>query len=58
MSARILSRLSIHDKQEGEFVAQFVAELRRLSEHYELNDSLEAMLRGRVVCEVNEIRLQ
>ena len=45
-------------QREGETLAEFVAELRRLSEHCEFAASLDDMLRDRLVCGVRDSRLQ
>ena len=45
-------------RQQGETVQQYVAELRNLSEHCEFGDQLEKMLRDRLVCAVNDERIQ
>ena len=45
-------------RQQGETIQQYVAELRNLSEHCEFADQLEKMLRDRLVCGVNDERIQ
>ena len=45
-------------RQQGETIQQYVAELRNLSEHCEFGDQLEKMLRDRLVCRVNDERIQ
>ena len=45
-------------RREGESVASFVAELRRLTEHCEFGPTLDDMLRDRLVCGINESTLQ
>ncbi|KAL1454687.1 hypothetical protein MTO96_043719, partial [Rhipicephalus appendiculatus] len=45
-------------QQPGESIADFVADLRRLSEHCEFGVSLEDMLRDRLVCGVRDEALQ
>ena len=42
----------------GETVSAYVAELRKLSEHCEFADTLSDMLRDRLVCGINDQRLQ
>ena len=37
-------------QQEGETVAQYVAQIRKLSEYCEFGDNLRDSLRGRLVC--------
>ena len=45
-------------QKEGETVSQFCAELRRLSEFCEFGNTLNDMLRDRLVCGINDIKLQ
>ena len=45
-------------QKDGETVAQFVAELRRLSEHCAFQDKLDDMLRDRLVCGIKDSRVQ
>ena len=45
-------------RKQGETIALYVAELRRLAEHCNYGDSLNEMLRDRLVCGVNDNRLQ
>ena len=45
-------------RQQGETIQQYVAELRNLSEHCEFGEQLEKMLRDRLVCGVNDERIQ
>ena len=45
-------------RKHGESVATFVSELRRLSEHCGFGESLEEMLRDRLVCGIADGRLQ
>ena len=45
-------------RQQGESVASFVAELRHLAIDCEFGDSLNEMLRDRLVCGVNDSRIQ
>ena len=44
--------------KQGESVANFVADLRRLSEYCEFGESLAAMLRDRLICGINNDRMQ
>ena len=44
--------------QAGESVAAYVAELRQLSEHCDFDDTLEDMLRDRIVCGIQDQRTQ
>ena len=45
-------------RKQGESVATFVADLRRLSEYCEFGESLAAMLRDRLICGINNDRMQ
>ena len=45
-------------RKPGESVASYVAELRSLSEHCEFNNTLEEMLRDRLVCGINNEHIQ
>ena len=45
-------------RKQGESVATFVADLRRLSEYCEFGDSLVEMLRDRLICGINNDRMQ
>ncbi|KAL5467316.1 hypothetical protein EMCRGX_G031528 [Ephydatia muelleri] len=45
-------------QKEGETVSQFVAELRRLSEHCDFKATLDDMLRDRIVCGVRNSSVQ
>ncbi|KAL1473856.1 hypothetical protein MTO96_038412 [Rhipicephalus appendiculatus] len=56
----IVQRFSFHKRsqQPGESIADFVADLRRLSEHCEFGVSLEDMLRDILVCGVRDEALQ
>ena len=45
-------------RQQGESVADFVAALRRLTEHCEFGDTLNDMLCDRVVCGINDGGIQ
>ena len=48
----------MRSQQEGESVSAFVAGLRRLSEHCKFEETLDDMLRDRLVCRVRDKRLQ
>ena len=56
----IVERFNFHSRyrKQGESVATFVAELKRLSEHCGFADTLSDMLRDRLVCGINDKRLQ
>ena len=58
--SEIVERFKFHSRlrKEGENVATFVAELRKLSEHCNFGESLEGMLRNRLVCGINNDRIQ
>ena len=45
-------------RRTGESVATFVAELRHLALHCEYGDSLNDMLRDRLICGINNARIQ
>ena len=56
----IVERLKFHSRSrlEGENVSEFVAGLRRLSEHCQFGTTLEDMLRDRLVCGISDDRIQ
>ena len=56
----IVQRYHFHSRfrQEGESISTYVSELKKLSEHCNFQDSLNDMLRDRLVCGVNNARLQ
>ena len=56
----ILQRFQFHTavRNEGQSFAAFVARLRQLSEHCEFGDTLNAMLRDRLVCGCSSDQLQ
>ena len=45
-------------RKADESVRNYVAELRKLSEHCEYNDQLEDMLRDRLVCGIGNVQIQ
>ncbi|KAL5477909.1 hypothetical protein EMCRGX_G024764 [Ephydatia muelleri] len=45
-------------QRDGESVSHFVAELRKLSEHCDFGNSLENMLRDRLLCGIRDVRVQ
>ena len=51
-------RFNSRIQKEGESVAEFVAQLRQLSEHCQFGDTLNDMLRDRIVCGINDQRIQ
>ena len=55
----VLERFKFHtrSRQQRESMADFVASLRRLSEHCEFGDGLDDLLRDRLICDCNEDRL-
>ena len=56
----IVERFKFHSRSRkpGESVADFVAELRRLSEHCKFENTLNDMIRDRLVCGINDDALQ
>ena len=56
----IVQRFKFNTRVRGasESIRTFVAELKKLSEFCEYNDSLEEMLRDRLVCGINNRRIQ
>ena len=56
----IVQRFNFHSliRKHGESVAIFVAELKKLSEHCGFGDSLNDVLRDRLVCGINNGRIQ
>ena len=59
-SSEIVERFRFNSRirKPGESVAAFVAELRALAEFCNFGDALEAMLRDRIVCGINEDSIQ
>ena len=51
-------KFSTHDRHASESVAEYVAILRRLSEHCNYRDTLNDMLRDRIVCGIKDVRIQ
>ena len=45
-------------RKESESVATYVAELKRLGEHCEFEENFNDMVRDRLVCRVNDLRIQ
>ena len=45
-------------KQPGESVADYTAELRKIAKHCPFGESLEDMLRDRIVCGISDPHLQ
>ena len=56
----IVQRFNFHSRpcQQGESVSAYVAELRKLSEYCQFGDTLSDMLRDRLVCGINDRKLQ
>ena len=56
----IVQRFKFHShfRRQGQSVANFVAELRQLSEHCEFGAVLDDMLRDRLVCGINDNAIQ
>eukprot|EP00731_Ephydatia_muelleri_P032474 Em0024g18a len=51
-------KFNSRSQQDTETVSQFVAELKKLSEHCEFGDSLDNMLRDRLVCGLRDVKVQ
>ena len=51
-------RFNSRTRQAGESVAAYLAELKKLSEHCDFGDSLNDMLRDRIVCGIQDQRTQ
>jgi len=51
-------KFNTHVRHQGESVADFLAALKTLSEHCKFGDSLEDMLRDRLVCGINDRFIQ
>ena len=58
--SEIVQRFNFHmcTRKHGEAIGEFVAQLRKLSEHCGFGDTLPSMLRDRLVCGCNDHRLQ
>ena len=58
--SEIVERYKFHSRvrKPGESVATFVAELRSMTEHCNFGDSLELMIRDRLVCGINDSSIQ
>ena len=58
--SEIVQRFKFNNRfrNEGESVADFVAALRNLDEHCEYKDTLEMMLRDRIVCGIRDDKIQ
>ena len=56
----IVQRFNFHTRacKSGENVSTYVSELRKLSEYCDFGDTLEDMLRERLVCGINDKRVQ
>ena len=56
----IVERFKFHSRgrQENESVSMYVAELRKMSEHCSFGETLDDMIRDRLVCGVNNDRIQ
>ena len=56
----IVSRYNFNTrmKQPGESIADYTAELRKIAEHCSYGDTLEDMLRDRIVCGISDPQLQ
>ena len=60
LPSEIVQRFNFHSRarQTGEDVSTYIAELRKLSEHCNFSDTLKNMLRDRLVCDINDHRVQ
>ena len=58
--SEIVEQTKFHSRfrKPGESVASFVAQLRSLSEHCNFGDTLEVMIRDRLVCGINDDAIQ
>ena len=58
--SEIVERFKFHSRvrNPGESVATYLAELRSLSEFCNFGDTLEVMIRDRLVCEINDAAIQ
>ena len=58
--SEIVQRFKFNNRfrNEGESLADFVAALRNLAEHCEYKDTLEMMLRDRIVCGIRDEKIQ
>ena len=56
----IVQRFKFHSRsrKQGESVATYIAELKRLAEDCEFGEFLKQMLRDRIVCGINDPRIQ
>ena len=45
-------------RNQGESIANFVADLHNIAKHCEFNDALDDMLRDRLVCGINKPKIQ
>ena len=56
----ILERFKLHNRErrEDESITGYIAELRKLSEHYNFGKTLENMIRDRLVCGVKNESIQ
>ena len=45
-------------RKPGESISSYVAELRNISEHCDFQNTLEEMLRDRLVCGINDEQIQ
>ena len=58
--SEIVERFKFHSRSRnpGELIATFVAELRSLAKFCNFGDTLETMIRNRLVCGINDIAIQ
>ena len=51
-------KFNSRSRKPGESIATYVAELKRLAEDCAFGDFLQEMLRDRIVCGINDVRIQ
>ncbi len=51
-------RFNTRFRKPGESIASYVAELQNISEHCDFQNTLEEMLRDRLVCGINDEQIQ
>ena len=58
--SEIVEQFKFHScfRKQGESVSTFIAELRSLSEYCNFGDTLEVMIRDRLVCGINDDGIQ
>ena len=51
-------KFNTHVRKPGEFVAIYIAKIQALSQYCNFGDTLEPMLRDRIVCGINDVQTQ